>query len=239
MIFFHKFYLYNLINKSIISINNDNLIFICISCYFLVVKTLNYLIRLDDLLDIIYKYSLLKNENNDTNLKEKHKQLIFNYEFEILESIGFDLNNYDFPYKYVSYLFDKIINKFITDISKLKILKEYFLALVNYSYIFPHFLKFNALTIVLSLLKILFIIKNIKIDFNQILSEFKEFEYKFIQKELDNCYSLIDFFLFNEKSNLNNKKNNNNININIDIISKINVINLNREDFSNIIKDKI
>jgi len=225
MIFFDKFYLYNLINKSDINYNNNNLIIICISCFYLVIKSSNYLMRFDDIIDIIYKYNILTNDNNN-NLKDNHKNLIFYYEFKILESIGFELNNFDLPYKYTSILFDKIINKFITDISKLKNLKEYYQALLNYSYIFPHFLKFNTLTIVLSLLKILFIIKNIKININQILSEFKEFEYGFIQKELDNCYSLIYLFLFNnDKKDLNIKKDFNNINI--DILSKIHVSNLN------------
>ena len=225
MIFFDKFYLYNLINKSDINYNNDNLIIICISCFYLVIKSSNYLMRFDDIIDIIYKYNILANDNNNNNLKDNHKNLIFYYEFKILESIGFELNNFDLPYKYTSILFDKIINKFITDVSKLKNLKEYYQALLNYSYIFPHFLKFNTLTIVLSLLKILFIIKNIKIDINQILFEFKEFEYGFIQKELDNCYSLIYLFLFNDKKDLNIKKDFNNINI--DILSKIHVSNLN------------
>ena len=225
MIFFDKFYLYNLINKSDINYNNDNLIIICISCFYLVIKSSNYLMRFDDIIDIIYKYNILANDNNNNNLKDNHKNLIFYYEFKILESIGFELNNFDLPYKYTSILFDKIINKFITDVSKLKNLKEYYQALLNYSYIFPHFLKFNTLTIVLSLLKILFIIKGVGIDISQILSEFKEFEYGFIQKELDNCYSLIYLFLFNDKKDLNIKKDFNNINI--DILSKIHVSNLN------------
>ena len=223
MIFFHKFYLYNLINKSNIDFNNDNLIFICISCYYLVIKSSNHLIRFDDIIDILYKYNLLKN-NNDNNLKEQQKQIIFNIEFEILESIGFEINNFDLPYKYISFLFDKIINKYITDISKQKYLKEYYLALLNYSYIFPHFLKFNTLTIVITLLKILFIINNIKIDINQILSEFKDFGYQIIQKELDNCYNLIYFFLFKEKNDIKSNQNKIN-NINMDVLLKINVVN--------------
>ena len=238
MIFFHKFYLYNLINKSNIDYDNGNLIYICISCYYLVTKSLNYLMRFDDIIDILYKYNLLKNDNNN-NIKEKHKEIIFEYEFEILESLGFDLNNYELPYKYISFLFDKIINKYITDISNLKNIKEYYLALINYSYIFPHFLKFNTLTIVLSLLKILFIIKNIKINFNQILSEFKEFEYNFIQKELDNCYNLIYLFLFKEKIDIKNNNNKTNNSINMDVLLKINVVNLNMKSYSNaIIKKK-
>ena len=177
--------------------------------------------RFDDIIDILYKYNLLKSDNN--SLKEKHKEIIFNYEFEILESIGFDLNSYDLPYKYSSFLFDKIINKYITDLAKLKNLKEYYTALINYSYIFPHFLKFNTLTIVISLLKILFIINNIKIDINQILSEFQDFGYQIIQKELDNCYNLIYFFLFKEKNNIKSNQNKIN-NINMDVLLKINVV---------------
>ena len=107
MIFLDKFYLYNLKNKSDIKFNSD-LIIICISCFYLVIKSSNYLMRIEDIIDIIYKYNILNNDNNN-NLKEKHKNLIFYYEFKILESIGFELNNFDLPYKYTSILFDKII----------------------------------------------------------------------------------------------------------------------------------
>ena len=90
------------------------------------------------------------------------------------------------------------------------------------------------------MLKILFIIKNIKINFNQILSEFKEFEYNFIQKELDNCYNLIYLFLFKEKIDIKNNNNKTNNSINMDVLLKINVVNLNMKSYSNdIIKKKI
>ena len=77
MIFFDKFYLYNLINKVDINYNNNNkLIIICISCFYLVIKSSNYLMRFDDIIDIIYKYNILTNDNNN-NLKDNHKNLIF------------------------------------------------------------------------------------------------------------------------------------------------------------------
>ena len=85
-------------------------------------------------------------------------------------------------------------------------------------------MKFNTLTIVISLLKILFIINNIKIDINQILSEFQDFGYQIIQKELDNCYNLIYFFLFKEKNDIKSNQNKIN-NINMDVLLKINVVN--------------
>ena len=214
MIFFHKYYLFNLMHKLNFEYDNDNLILLCISCYFLATKSLNYLINIDDIINIIYKNNILKNNNN--NLKEKYKKLIFNYEFNILESIGFNIDDFISPYKYISFLFDKIIIKFITDISILKNLKEYFTALINYSYIFPFFLKFNTLTIVLSLLKYLFNSYSIKIDINKIILEFGEYgpiHYEIEEKE---CYKFIDLIFSNEKNKFYN-----NININMDILHKI------------------
>ena len=92
MIFFHKYYLYNLINNSIININNKDFSLLCISCFLLATKSSDSLMRIDDILDCIYKNNILKNNNN---LLEYHKKLIFNYEYEVLESLGFDVNTFN------------------------------------------------------------------------------------------------------------------------------------------------
>ena len=198
MIFFHKYYLYNLINNSIININNKDFSLLCISCFLLATKSSDSLMRIDDILECIYKNNILKNNNN---LLEYHKKLIFNYEYEVLESLGFDVNTFNLTYKYISYLFDLINNKIQIekDETKLKKLKEYLFAQIRYSFILPFFLKFNISTIVLSNINIL-LKQLLKKNFNikQVISNLKEYE-EVTQSDIDNFYNLYEFFFIKKK----------------------------------------
>ena len=198
MIFFHKYYLYNLINNSIININNKDFSLLCISCFLLATKSSDSLMRIDDILDCIYKNNILKNNNN---LLEYHKKLIFNYEYEVLESLGFDVNTFNLTYKYISYLFDLINNKIQIekDETKLKKIKEYLFAQIRYSFILPFFLKFNISTIVLSNINIL-LKQLLKKNFNikQVISNLKEYE-EVTQSDIDNFYNLYEFFFIKKK----------------------------------------
>ena len=198
MIFFHKYYLYNLINNSIININNKDFSLLCISCFLLATKSSDSLMRIDDILDCIYKNNILKNNNN---LLEYHKKLIFNYEYEVLESLGFDINTFNLTYKYISYLFDLINNKIQIekDETKLKKIKEYLFAQIRYSFILPFFLKFNISTIVLSNINILLkqLLKN-NFNIKQIILNLKEYE-EVTQSDIDNFYNLYEFFFIKKK----------------------------------------
>ena len=223
MIFFHKYYLYNLINNSITNIYNKDFSFLCISCFLLATKSSDILMRIDDILDCIYKNNILKNNNN---LLEYHKQLIFNYEYEVLESLGFDINTLNITYKYVSNLFDLINNKIQIekDDSKLKKAKEFLFAQIRYSFILPIFLKFNITTIVLSNINI-FLKQLLKNNFNieQVISDLKENE-EVTRSDIDNFCNLYEFFLIPKKNNDIKEKNgiNESKSINMDIIKKIN-----------------
>jgi hypothetical protein len=228
MIFFHKYYLYNLINNSIININNKDFSLLCISCFLLATKSSDSLMRIDDILDCIYKNNILKNNNN---LLEYHKKLIFNYEYEVLESLGFDVNTFNLTYRYISYLFDLINNKIQIekDETKLKKIKEYLFAQIRYSFILPFFLKFNISTIVLSNINILLkqLLKN-NFNIKQVILNLKEYE-EVTQSDIDNFYSLYEFFFIKKKNNEIMDKNeiNESKSINMDIIKKINQSNLN------------
>ena len=219
MIFFHKYYLYYLINNnSIIDVNNKDFSLLCISCFLLGTKSSDILMRIDDILDSIYKNKILIIDKNSI---EHQKKKIFYYEFEILQLIKFDIKSYDLTYKYFSFIFEQINNifKIKTEESEIKKIKEFLMAQIRYSFVIPLFLKFNTLTIVLSginnLLKKFLI--NLKIE--QIKHIIKEYEVT--QEDIDNCCYLIEFFLMPKKSKINND----NKLINMDVIKNINLAN--------------
>jgi hypothetical protein len=224
MIFFHKYYLYNLFNNTINNnINNKDFSLLCISCFLIGIKSSDIYIRIDDMLYYIYKNNIIINDNK----KEAHKKLIFYYEYEVLESIGFDITSYHIPNKLISDIFEKINNKIQIekDENKQKIIKEYIIANIRYSFVFPIFLKFNMPTIVLSCIIIILkkFLKNF--DIGQIINDFKE--ENFILSEIDYFCDLFNFFLVPKTNNDINDKNEKNDNkpINMDIIKKINLSN--------------
>ena len=219
MIFFHKYYLYYLINNnSIIDVNNKDFSLLCISCFLLGTKSSDILLRIDDILDSIYKNKIL---NIDKNSIEYQKKMIFYYEFEILQLIKFDIKSYDLTFKYFSFIFEQINNifKIKTDESEIKKLKEFIIAQIRYSFVIPLFLKFNTLTIVLSGINILLKKFLINLQIEQIKHIIKEYEVT--QEDIDKCCYLIEFFLMPKKSKINNDDKL----INMDVIKNINVAN--------------
>lgn len=222
MIIFHKYYLYNLFNKSINDFNSKDFSLLCISCFLLGTKSSDTLIRIDDILNCSYKNNILKNDNNF----ESHKKIIFNYEYEILSSLGFDIISFELNIKYISNIFDLINNriKIERDADKIKKLKEFLIAQIRYSFQLPFFLKFNILSIVLS--NIIMLMKKLSINFEieQIISIIKD-NGKINKKDINNFIFLYELFL-NPKKNINittkNELNENNT-INMDTIRKINI----------------
>ena len=181
--------------------------------------------RVDDILDCVLKNSLIKLDNN---LRENNKKIIFYYEFEILQSISFDIKSYDLNIKYISNIFDEIITNINLKIddTQLKTIKEYLIAQIRYSFIFPIFLKYNTLTIILSCINILFQQLSINIKIEQIISRINSSE-KITLNDIKNCSSLFNLYFFNYKKNNTNNNNENNTNekINKDIIKKLNFVN--------------
>lgn len=191
MIFFHKFYLFQIFNNTHLNIERD-LVFICISCFFLTTKCTNNLIHISDILKIIYDKKILENnfqrgKEKEYNIKEEeHKKIIFDYEFLILSSVGFKINS-ELPSNYVSSLYENISRQI--DTIAITNLKNKWITYINNSYYFPFFLKFKPLIIALSCLKIL--LQNLKLQINlkQLLSNHKELE--FDSMEIENCSALM------------------------------------------------
>lgn len=219
MIFFHRYYIYNLFNnQTIIDINNKDFPYLCISFFILGAKSSEALMNIDTILKYASEKKII---NIDINYSlENYKKVIFYYEFEILSSINFDIESYGLTYKNISLLFDKIkLN--INDNSKLKTIKEYLVAQVRYSFILPLFLKFSPLTIILSCISILFKQLSLNYEIDQVISDING-RNEISRSDIERCSILIDLYLFPK-----NNKNDNNI-INIDIIRKINVTNSNK-----------
>ena len=245
MIFFHKYYLFNLINNTLpTDFSSKDFILLCASCFLIGAKASDVLIRVDDIIKRTYSDTILSNDNDSF---EYQKQTMIDYEYEILESIGFDINTFEFNYKYVSDIFDQI-NKLITieaDEAKAKTIKEFLLARIRYSFIFPLFLKFNIFTIVLSNINISFkqLINNYGIE--KIINNLSEYHSGVIRDYVDDCTSLIEIYLEKKKDNTINNINNNieedgNKKINMNIIRKINLSsenNTNQSDFLIDLKD--
>jgi len=219
MIFFHKYYIYNLFNNhAIIDMNSNDFPYLCISCFILGAKSSEALMNIDIILKYINEKNIIKIDFN--NSLENYKKLIFYYEFEILSSINFDIKSYDISYKNISLIFDKIkLN--INDNSKLKTIKEYLVAQVRYSFIFPLFLKFNPLTIILSCINILFKQLPFNYEIEQVISDING-RNDTSRSDIEKCSILFDIYLFPK----NNKTESNNINM--DNIRKINFINSNK-----------
>ena len=219
MIYFHKYYLYYLFNNSIIiDVNNKDFSLLCISCFLLGIKSTDIFIRIDDILNSIYKNKFLL---IDKSTMDDQKKTIFYYEFEILKLLKFDIKSSDLTYKYFSYIFDKVNNiiKIETKESNIKTLKDFLFSQIRYSFIIPLFLKFNTLTIVLSGINIYLKKFLINLEIEQIKLVIKEYE--ITQEDIDKCCNLIEFFFITKKNNY--KINDDNKLINMDVIKHINI----------------
>ena len=218
LIIYHKYYIYNLFtNSQLLNKFNDSKNFSCISivCFFISIKTSNYLMKIDSILDICYKNSILIADSEDEKIKIRNMAL--NYDSDILFSLNFNIE-YELPYNFIKniwgdastkileYINNNIINKSINnnilncgdDSSKLKIIKENIADILNFSFLFPFFLYY--------------------ID---IISNHKEME-SISMDDIEVCSSLIDEMILSKIKKVNNEMQMNNINnINLkNIISK-------------------
>ena len=241
LIIYHKYYIYNLFtNSQLLNKFNDSKNFSCISivCFFISIKTSNYLMKIDSILDICYKNSILIANSEDEKIKIRNMAL--NYDSDILFSLNFNIE-YELPYNFIKniwgdastkileYINNNIINKSINnnilncgdDSSKLKIIKENIADILNFSFLFPFFLYYSSITIALSCLNIS--LKHFKIRLNiiDIISNHKEME-SISMDDIEVCSSLIDEMILSKIKKVNNEMQMNNINnINLkNIISK-------------------
>ena len=217
MICFHKYYIYNLYsNKAIL--NNSLLEYIAVACFFSGTKSSDFKIRVDDILNYSYKCNILNQKTHDEN-----RDKILYYEFEILNVMQFNITNYGLTYKNAYFVLDniyKLLKIEFKDNSVSEKIKEYFIAQIRYSFVFPFFLNYDKKTIILSCINLL-----LKQLFpNYIITLWDNKEYINIKSDIIQCSKLFEQFLNEKKENNDNK---NDKEINIGIIRKINSTNTN------------
>ena len=246
LIFYHKYYIFKLFTNSHIinklnenNLNNIELAYICIACFFISIKSSNFLMQIEYILEIIDKNKIL--DISESN-KLKIKEIVLNYETDILFSIGFNLEH-SLPYNLIKILWGNLSNKILEFIninknnkninlnyiinngdeaSIMKTIKESIIEIITYSFLFPFFLYYNSSIIALSCLKIALNKFNIKINIIDIISNHKEMEFISID-DIEVCSSLIDEVIISTNKKINNETQINNINnINIQNLISIN-----------------
>jgi hypothetical protein len=194
--------------------------------------------KIDSILDICYKNNIL--EANNANEKIRIKNMILNYESDILFSLNFNVEH-ELPYNFIKKIWgdasskilenikidnkNKINNNILNsgdDSNKLKLIKEKIADILNYSFLFPFFLYYSSITIALSCLNIALKHFKIKLNIIDIISNHKEME-SISMGDIEVCSSLIDEMILSKIKNVNNEVQMNNINnINIKNIISIN-----------------
>jgi len=225
MIFFHKYYLYNLYSKNQYNLDNSKVSIIAVTCFLIATKSFDIKIRIKDILDYSYKCNVL-----DKNRNEKNKEELLLYESEILCIIGFNISVYKLNYTYSCNVLQDIFKSLkieIKDASSSQKVKEYFLGTIRFSFIFPFFLNYSPKSIVLGCINILF--KQLFPNYvNQI---WNKKEYSDIHMDIINFTNLFEQLFIrntgntNNFNNITNNRNNTNIEeneINFEIIRTIN-----------------
>ena len=154
MIFFHKYYLYNLYAKNQFFLDNSKVAIIAVACFLIATKSFDIKIRIDNILDYSYKCDVLEKNRN-----QKNKEELLLYENEILCVIGFNALDYKFNYAYSCNILNDIFKSLkidIKDSSTLQKVKEYFLLFIRYSFVFPFFLNYSPRSLALGCINLLF-----------------------------------------------------------------------------------
>ena len=201
------------------------------ACFFVGLKSSDIKLRLIDVLEYSFKCNFLCQKPNETDRKT-----ILSYEFEILNIIQFDITNYGLTYKNSYFIFDTICKSLkieFKDPSISEKVKDLYIALIRYSFIFPFFLKYEQKIIAISCTNLL--LKQLSPKYQSLIFTLKE--YSEFQTDIIDCSNLLEQFLkskeVNTINNINKNVNNiNNINteqkgINIEIIPQINSTNTN------------
>ena len=170
MVYFHKYYIKKLKNI-IINLSLIDKLIICGSCIFIATKTTNNLIRISLIINIIK--DIIINKLSNLNLdNESIKKMIFEKEFDILNSLEF-CANVELPYKFVFKLknyFEKTIN--VSSEIIIKSCCQY----INDSFFFPVSLYYTPNTISISCINIMkekFNLVDINLNHIISLSEYK------------------------------------------------------------------
>ena len=196
MIFFHRYYIYNLYSNNHFELDNSKLAIIAVTCFFIATKSFDVKIKIDVILEYSYKCGVLQNNQNQKNKEE----LLF-YEQDILCVNGFNINDFGITYTDSYTILEEIFKLYKIQIkdSSLKRVKKSFYRIIRLSFIFPFFLNYSPKTIVLSCINTLF-----KLLFpnysNQI---FDGKEYSDIRTDIINCSNLFEHFFIIKKENTN------------------------------------
>ena len=225
MIFFHKYYLYNLYSKNQYNLDNSKVSIIAVTCFLIATKSFDIKIRIKDILDYSYKCNVLEKNRN-----EKNKEELLLYESEILCIIGFNISEYKLNYTYSCNVLQDIFKSLkieIKDASSSQKVKEYFLGIIRFSFIFPFFLNYSPKSIVLGCINILFK----QLFPNNVNHIWNKKEYSDIHMDIINFTNLFEQLFIrntgntNNFNNITNNRNNTNIEeneINFEIIRTIN-----------------
>ena len=225
MIFFHRYYLYNLYSKNQYNLDNSKVAIIAVTCFLIATKSFDIKIKIKDILDYSYKCNVLEKNRN-----EKNKEELLLYESEILCIIGFNISEYKLNYTYSCNVLQDLFKSLkieIKDASSSQKVKEYFLGIIRFSFIFPFFLNYSPKSIVLGCINIL--LKQLFPDYvNQI---WNKKEYSDIHMDIIDFTNLFEQLFIrntgntNNFNNITNNRNNTNIEeneINFEIIRTIN-----------------
>lgn len=145
MIYYYKYLLYNRFTHS--DISEIDKVLICASCIFLSFKGAEKQINIDFLSGKLLP-CLNNNSENKKYLLEDIKNFIKKYEYDILNSIGFNMgidNPYDFL-KYLKHYLKNISIKGNVIEEIIQLVNNY----INYSLLFPLFLYYSSYEIALS-----------------------------------------------------------------------------------------
>ena len=223
MIFFHKYYLYNLYSKNQYNLDNSKVSIIAVTCFLIATKSFDIKIRIKDILDYSYKCNVL-----DKNRNEKNKEELLLYESEILCIIGFNISEYKLNYTYSCNVLQDIFKSLkieIKDATSSQKVKEYFLGIIRFSFIFPFFLNYSPKIIILGCINI-FLKKNFP---NRKIQIWNIKEYSDIRTEIINFSDLFEKIFARQREtissggNLENDFNNiNNTHFSMNIENEIN-----------------
>ena len=225
MIFFHRYYLYNLYSKNQYNLDNSKVAIIAVTCFLIATKSFDIKIKIKDILDYSYKCNVLEKNRN-----EKNKEELLLYESEILCIIGFNISVYKLNYTYSCNVLQDIFKSLkieIKDACSSQKVKEYFLGIIRFSFIFPFFLNYSPKSIVLGCINILFK----QLFPNNVNHIWNKKEYSDIHMDIINFTNLFEQLFIrntgntNNFNNITNNRNNTNIEeneINFEIIRTIN-----------------
>ena len=205
---------------------NKDLAYIAMACFFISLKTWNYLLPSQFIVECFCNLEKITDENEKAKIKEK---MLF-YESDIFFIINFTIG-YALPYPYLkavlsignqavlNYIIknsennntnntniNNTLSTFDNDESKIKHIKEIISEIVNFSFLFPFFLNYTSEVISLSCLKLALKRLNIKINIidiiNIIISQ-KETEIVSIDVNVPNFYPRSENNIINNINNIN------------------------------------